>query len=276
MNSSSIYAKQREWLNSLFAELPQWVISLVVLIRVVVAVPLFLTEIDHMSFLTRGLAILLALVVVFSLEVLGLLASLLTAYFRGIGARTAFGTALALALASAAFNALLLWSNVSFPLWASVVFQAFNLLSFVLGEATGFLVVALQTNDDANESTTLASLQAQLAALQTTVSDKERAFASLQAKFETVTEELAAANQTILFSQKELAELSLHLQRSELELLAIDTAGKLERNPSRQTTAREMRQAGSSLKEIANALGISESTASRWSASVLPQPTPQL
>lgn len=141
------YHSQNEALNRLFAVLPQIIYWLIALLRIIIAVPLFLFELEELSFFpAHWLTVAMSAIVVFALEVIGFLASVLTAYFRSIALQAGFYFALSIAVFIAFFNAFMLKSidNMQINVTTQILFQVINAMSFLLGEATGFLVVSLK------------------------------------------------------------------------------------------------------------------------------------
>lgn len=145
-----IYSSQNASLNKLFGVLPQIIYWLIGGLRLIVAVPLFLFELSELGFFPAPwLTIVMAAIVVAALEVIGFLASVLTAYFRSIALTAGFYFALGIAFFIVFFNAYMLQSidNMKINFTTLVLFQVINAMSFLLGEATGFLVVSLKEPD---------------------------------------------------------------------------------------------------------------------------------
>lgn len=160
------YQSQNETLNRVFGVLPQTTYALIVALRLIVAVPLFMWEMKELAFFgAQWLVVVMAATVVLALEVIGFIASVMTAYFRSIHLDAGFWVALSIALFIGGFNAWLLLHIEGFAISQStqILFQVFNIMSVLLGEATGFLVVSLkqdvfqietnETNDETQEET---------------------------------------------------------------------------------------------------------------------------
>lgn len=152
------YKKQNAALESLFGVLPQITLYVIILIRFIVFIPLFMYEKSNFGFFNNEtLETIMALIVVLAIEVVGLTASLLTAYFRKIRLSTGFYFALGIAVFSWGFTSFLLANIDNFEIGQTtrIVLHVFNALGFVLGEANGFLVLSFIPETEETEPETI-------------------------------------------------------------------------------------------------------------------------
>jgi hypothetical protein len=148
--------------------------------------------------------------------------------------------------------------------------------------------VALRTDDDAQQqhdatALQLAELALQHEAVQSSLAATSEKYAKLALQQDEIAEQLAIAEQLNEQLRKEKVSLALQLQRSELEIMAIDlstaTQDALDKSSGRRIAtdetkmkARELRQQGYTLEAIAKELGYHKTSVGAW-LSVLPQPT---
>lgn len=129
------------------------ILSSVVLLRAIIALPLALAAVRHFQFLAQEsswLVYVVAYISIFAIEVVMTLFSLLTATFRKAGLHVAYATAATFVLIFFAVNATLLWhiqtlyTNVDVvAIW---VLQVLNLASVALAESLGFMADEAKAN----------------------------------------------------------------------------------------------------------------------------------